>query len=157
MEPGAYGTDGTDPEEASGLLEAEDTLEDARGVRDVLDTGWSPPSRPWAVEDWGTTESEESAGESLDGRLARELPDEVSEEGDGLGDASDTDGELRDDEVGDERAGRLLDADDGGTEDTDDELWAQDLGIDGAAASAEEAAVHVVPDRWGVGGPAVDG
>jgi hypothetical protein len=147
MEPGLYGTDGTDPEEASGLLEAEDTLDGARGVRDVLDTGWSPPERPWAVNDWGTTEAEESAGESLAGRLARELPDGAADDGDGLGDTSDTDGELLDDEVGDARAGRLVDADDGATEDTDDELWAQDEGIDGAAASAEEAAVHVIPDR----------
>ncbi|SFF83983.1 DUF5709 domain-containing protein [Blastococcus tunisiensis] len=149
MEPGIYGTDGTDPEEASGLLEASDTLDDVRGVRDVLDTGWSPPERPWAVDDWGTTEAEESAGESLAGRLARELPDgtDADGDGDGLGDSSDTDGELIDDEVGDARAGRLVDADDGGTVDTDDELWARDEGIDGAAASAEEAAVHVVRDR----------
>ena len=148
MEPGIYGTDGTDPEEASGLLEAEDTLEDTRGVRDVLDTGFSPPERPWAVDDWGTTEAEESAGESLDGRLARELPDgDDGDDGDGLGDSSDTDGELLDDQVGDARAGRLVDSDDGGDEDTDDELWARDEGIDGAAASAEEAAVHVVRDR----------
>ena len=148
MEPGIYGTDGTDPEEASGLLEAEDTLDDPRGVRDVLDTGWSPPERPWAVDDWGTTEAEESAGESLDGRLARELPDgDDGGDGDGLGDSSDTDGELLDDQVGDSRAGRLVDSDDGGSDDTDDELWARDEGIDGAAASAEEAAVHVVRDR----------
>ena len=147
MDPRIYGTDGTDPEEDTGVLEAEDTLEDARGVRDVLDTGWSPAERPWAVNDWGTTEAEESAGESLDGRLARELPDRVDDEGDGLGDTSDTDGELIDDEVGDLRAGRLVDADDGGTGDTDDELWAQDEGIDSGAASAEEAAVHVVRDR----------
>jgi hypothetical protein len=147
MEPGIYGTDGTDPELDTGVLEAEDTLEDSRGVRDVLDTGWSPAERPWAVNDWGTTEAEESAGESLDGRLARELPDSAADDGDGLGDVSDTDGELLDDEVGDVRAGRLVDADDGGTEDSDDELWAQDQGIDGAAASAEEAAIHVVRDR----------
>ena len=147
MEPGIYGTDGTDPEEDSGVLEPEDTLDGTPGVRDVLDTGWSPPERPWAVEDWGTTEAEEEAGESLDGRLARELPDTPDDEGDGLGDASDTDGELIDAEVGDRRAGRLVDADDGGTEDTDDELYARDEGIDGAAASAEEAAVHVVRDR----------
>jgi hypothetical protein len=147
MEPGIYGTDGTDPEEASGVLEPEDTLEGTRGVRDVLDTGWSPAERPWAVNDWGTTEAEESAGESLDGRLARELPDGVEDEGDGFGDTSDTDGELLDDEVGDERAGRLVDSDDGGTGDDDDELWARDEGIDGAAASAEEAAMHVIRDR----------
>jgi hypothetical protein len=146
MEPGNYGTDGTDPEEASGVLEPEDTLEDTHGVRDVLDTGWSPAERPWAVNDWGTTEAEESAGESLDGRLARELPDGSADEGDGLGDTPDTDGELLDDEVGDVRAGRLVDAGDGGTADDDEELWAQDEGIDGAASSAEEAAVHVVRD-----------
>jgi Family of unknown function (DUF5709) len=147
MEPGIYGTDGTDPEEASGVLEPEDTLDGTPGVRDVLDTGWSPPERPWGVEDWGTTESEESAGESLSGRLARELPDRRDDDWDGLGDTSDTDGELLDDEVGDVRAGRLVDADDGGTTDTENRLWARDTGIDGAAASAEEAAVHVVRDR----------
>jgi uncharacterized protein DUF5709 len=147
MEPGIYGTDGTDPEEASGVLEPEDSLDGTAGVRDVLDTGWSPAERPWAVDDWGTTEAEEAAGESLDGRLARELPDRSDDEGDGLGDSSDTDGELLDDEVGDERAGRLVDSGDGGTTDDDDELWAQDEGIDGAAASAEEAAVHIVRDR----------
>jgi hypothetical protein len=147
MEPGIYGTDGTDSEEASGVLEPEDTLDGTAGVRDVLDTGWSPAERPWAVDDWGTTGEEESEGESLDGRLARELPDRFDDEGDGLGDSSDTDGELLDDEVGDVRAGRLVDAGDGGTSDTDDELWARDEGIDGAAASAEEAAVHIVRDR----------
>jgi hypothetical protein len=147
MEPGIYGTDGTDPEEASGVLEPEDSLDGTAGVRDVLDTGWSPAERPWAVDDWGTTDAEEAAGESLDGRLARELPDGSDDEGDGLGDSSDTDGELLDDEVGDERAGRLVDSGDGGTTDDDDELWAQDEGIDGAAASAEEAAVHIVRDR----------
>ena len=148
MEPGIYGTDGTDPELDTGLLEPEDTLDDTRGVRGVLDTGWAPPDRPWGVDEWGITGEEESAGESLDGRLARELPEGPFDDGDGLGDTSDTDGELLDDEVGDERAGRLIDADDGGTEDTDDELYARDQGIDGAGASAEEAAIHVVRDRW---------
>src|SRR3954452_17154578 len=92
MEPGLYGTDGTDPEEASGLLEPEDTLDGARGVPDVLDTGWSPPERAWAVDGWGTTEAEEAAGESLDGRLARELPDGGGGGGGGAGDASEMDG-----------------------------------------------------------------
>ena len=71
-------------------------------------------------------------------------PTATDDDGDGLGDASDTDGELIDDEVGDARAGRLIDSDDGGTADTDDAMWARDLGIDGAGASAEEAAMHIV-------------
>jgi hypothetical protein len=128
-------------EDDSGLLEPEDSLDD-RGVADVLDEGWSPPERPWASTGWGTTAREEATGEPLEARLARELPEDGEWVGDGLGDASDTDGELLDDEVGDVRAGRLVTA--GGTFDDDAELYALDCGIDGAAASAEEAAVHVV-------------
>jgi Family of unknown function (DUF5709) len=146
MGSGIFGTDGTDPEEASGVLDAQDTLEDLGGVEDRLDTGWSPAERPWAVDDWGTTEWEESTGESLAGRLARELPQAADDEGDGLGDASDTDGELIDDEVGEVRAGRLVEGD-GGWTDVEPELYAVDAGIDSGAASAEEAAVHVVPLR----------
>jgi hypothetical protein len=39
-------------------------------------------------------------------------------------------------------------ADAGGSDDggTDAHLYARDVGIDGAAASSEEAAVHVIPD-----------
>ena len=129
-------------------LEPEDTLVD-RGVADVLDEGYSPAERPWVTDDYGTTAREEHDGESLDQRLARELPDiGGDDDGDGLGDTSDTDGELLDDEVGDPRSGRLIAADGGGPLDTDDELFAEDAGIDGGAASAEEAAVHVVDDEF---------
>ena len=144
-----FGSDGTDPEEASGLLQPSDSLDGPSGVADVLDTGWSPPERPWAVHDWGTTEREELAGESLEGRLARELSDIQDSDGDGLGDATDTDGELIDGEVGDRRAGRLVESE-GQWGDSEPELHAFDVGIDGAAASAEEAAMHVVGD-WDEG------
>jgi hypothetical protein len=146
MDPFGFGTDGTDPEEASGVLEPQDTLDDPGGGGNVLDTGWSPAERPWAVTDWGTTEREELAGEGLAGRLARETPEPLGGDGDGLGDASDTDGELIDDEVGDRRAGRLSETDDGSWGDVEPELYALDVGIDGGSASAEEAAVHVVPN-----------
>ncbi|MFF9350049.1 DUF5709 domain-containing protein [Streptomyces sp. NPDC014734] len=132
--------------EASDLTEQlgiEDIL-DNRGLTDLLDEGYSPPERPWAVEDRGTTAAEQHRGEPLEGRLARELPDVTAADGDALGDLSDGDGELRDAEVGTVRAGRLtrqLDIDE------PDTLAAEDVGIDGAAASAEEAAVHVVPDN----------
>jgi hypothetical protein len=134
-------------------LDAQDTL-DGTGVADPLDEGYSPAERPWAVDDWGTTAREEATGESLDGRLARELPDVDSfDDGDGLGDNRDSDGELIDDEVGDSRSGRLVSesyvADDavsvGGSE-RDADLLGVDVGIDGAGASAEEAAVHIVRD-----------
>lgn len=135
--------DDTDDLDDGEFLEPEDTLDD-RGVVDVLDEGYSAPERPWSSEDWGTTARETAEGESLAGRLARELPDISDDEDDGLGDASDTDGELRDDEVGAGRAGRLVAV--GGEFDDDDELYAQDAGVDGAGASAEEAAVHLVPE-----------
>jgi hypothetical protein len=149
-----FGWNGTDPEQASGLLQPEDTLDASDGVRDVLDTGWSPPDRPWAVNDWGTTNWEHTTGESLDGRLSREVPEPTHVDGDGLGDVSDTDGELIDDEVGYLRAGRLVES---GAQwgDVEAELHAVDVGIDGAGASAEEAAVHLVGDwdesPWGSG------
>ena len=52
-----------------------------------------------------------------------------------------------DDEVGDQRAGRLMAEDEGLGEDTEKDLIADDAGIDGAGASAEEAAVHVVDEE----------
>jgi len=143
-----FGTDGTDPEEASGVLEYQDTLEPWDGASDVLSPGWSAAERPWAVDDWGMTEWEERTREGLGGRLARELPDARPDEGDGLGDASDTDGELIDEEVGHFRAGRLVETETpwGGIP---QELTAGDGGIDGAAASAEEAAVHLIDPEDG--------
>lgn len=124
------------------LLDLEDTL-DNRELTDVLDEGYSPPERPWAVEDRGTTASEQHDGEGLAGRLARELPETADPPGDDVGDVSDGDGEPWDAEVGTVRAGRL-------TRELDlnepDSMAGEDVGIDGAAASAEEAAMHVIPD-----------
>ena len=149
MTSGGYGTHGDDADEASLRLEPDDVLEDT-STDDVLQTGYSPQDRPWAVDDWGTTEFEEEQGESLEGRLAREVPDDAArDEGDDIGDLPGGEGELRDDQVGDERAGRLAETDAGSESapDTEPDMEAFDEGIDGAGASAEEAAVHVVPDE----------
>jgi hypothetical protein len=129
----------------AGLLDAEDTLV-ADGVEDPLDRGWSPPDRPWAVERADVTAAERQHGESLDQRLAEEVPDLAMSDGDGLGDSEDTDGELLDIEVGDTRSGRLVAPDEGAHEDEESGLIATDVGIDGAAASAEEAAMHIVDE-----------
>ncbi|MFJ6213309.1 DUF5709 domain-containing protein [Streptomyces sp. NPDC092296] len=141
-----YQPQGDDVVEDAGPLEPEDTLVD-RGVDQVLDEGYSPPDRPLVVEDWGTTADEQHRGETLDRRLARERPETPGPEGDGLGDVVGTDGELVDGEVGDRRAGRLIAPDEGARPDTESELFASDIGVDGAGASAEEAAVHVVRDE----------
>ncbi|MHB9863331.1 DUF5709 domain-containing protein [Streptomyces sp. YIM S03343] len=140
-----YQPDGTEIREDSGLLDVEDTLEND-GVGDPLDRGWSPPERPWAVEHRGVTAAERYRGESLDQRLAEELPDPAAPDGDGIGDCAGTDGEALDNEVGAARSGRLVAPDEGAHEDEESALIATDVGIDGAAASAEEAAMHIVDD-----------
>ncbi|MFE7459139.1 DUF5709 domain-containing protein [Streptomyces sp. NPDC057554] len=130
----------SDPGEQLG---AEDTLLDPSGTGDPLDEGYSPPDRPWVVEGLGTTAPETVTGESLDTRLSREVPESPGFTGDGVGDLAGGDGELWNGEVGVARAGRLTQQADGRVPAT---LTASDVGIDGAAASAEEAAMHVIPE-----------
>ncbi|EPD68725.1 DUF5709 domain-containing protein [Streptomyces sp. HGB0020] len=136
----------SDPADFNPLSPEEEYDEDEFGA-DILDEGYSPPDRLLGVSEWGLTAREAASHEDLAHRLRREVPElSAQDEGDGLGDAVDTDGELLDDQVGDERAGRLV----GGDADGDvgfDDYTARDAGIDGGAASAEEAAVHVVPER----------
>lgn len=117
----------------------EDTLVD-RGVDDPLDEGFTAPERWSAGEGFGTTPEEELQGESLDQRLAQEVPEPDPY---ALADEEDLD----DGEVGRERSGRLVDPNAGIGEDVDAELLGDDAGIDGAAASAEEAAVHTIDDE----------
>ncbi|MEU3918077.1 DUF5709 domain-containing protein [Streptomyces sp. NPDC002659] len=138
-----YQPDGSEVRDDAGLLDAEDTLEDP--ALQILSDGYSPPERPWAVDRVGTTAEEQHRGESLDERLAEETPDVTVPVGDGLGDAWDTDGELIDDEVGEERAGRLVAPDEGAHSGLEKDMIATDVGIDGAA-SAEEAAMHLIPE-----------
>jgi hypothetical protein len=113
-------------------------------VEDPLDRGYSPPEKYSAAQGFGNTPYEEATGETLDQRVAQEIPEPdpyvEAERGDAL------EATAGDREVGDERAGRLVDPDQGFGEDTEKDLVADDVGIDGAAASAEEAAMHVVPD-----------
>ncbi|MEV7449068.1 DUF5709 domain-containing protein [Streptomyces nigra] len=137
----------SDPADYNPLRPQEEYDEDEFG-QDILDEGYSPPERPLGVTEWGLTAREGVSHEDLTHRLRREVPElSAQDDGDGLGDTTDTDGELIDDQVGDARAGRLLgwDMDDGAG--FDDDYTARDIGIDGGAASAEEAAIHVVPDR----------
>ncbi|MCX4552663.1 DUF5709 domain-containing protein [Streptomyces sp. NBC_01387] len=145
-----YQPDGSEVTEDTGILDREDTL--TGRASDPYDEGWSPPERPLGVDHVGTTAEEQHEGETLDERLAEELPDPAmlrAPHGDGIGDSSDSDGEALDDEVGAGRAGRLVAPDEGAHEEAEKDMLAEDVGIDGGAASAEEAAVHVVPDADG--------
>ncbi|MFD9129347.1 DUF5709 domain-containing protein [Kitasatospora sp. NPDC059571] len=141
-----YQPDGDGVQDDVGLLDPEDTLDD-RGVDTAIDEGYSPPERPLAVERFGTTAREQQEGETLDRRLKEEVPDVADAEGDGIGDCL-TDGEPVDPEAGEYRSGRLVSHDPAVPlpEGEAGDLWASDHGIAGGAASAEEAAMHVVDD-----------
>lgn len=146
-----------DPEHIEGYsideedqLQPKDTL-DGDGVEDELDRGYSPPERYSAGQRYGNTPWEQAHDRPLADRLAEEEPepDPVAEAeraasaDDGLAHEADQAGS----EVGDQRAGRLVDTGGGQGEDTEKDLVAQDVGIDGAAASAEEAAMHVIDEE----------
>ncbi|MGG8408962.1 DUF5709 domain-containing protein [Streptomyces sp. 12297] len=130
---------------------------------DTLDTGYSPPDRPLVAARYGTTAAEQHAGETLDQRLAQQEPDPTAvfedeprsetDPGDDWSGAADgdRDGDGGEDitrdpggdtsTAGRERAGRLAPPDEAGP------VRARDTGIDGGAASAEEAAMHVIEDE----------
>jgi hypothetical protein len=145
------------------------------GGDDAMDRSWSPPERPRELDAFGTTVAEQREGETLDQRIAQEEPDpnmevdlvegEPAVRADEAGDVEDDDladdldpsaaevpdelfdeGVLDDGEVGDLRAGRLVDPDEGLGEDTEKDLVARDVGIDAGAAGAEEAAMHIVDE-----------
>ncbi len=85
------------------------------------------------------TDLEQAEGESLDERLAGEEPEiDAVADPDGDYDAEYTEA--------DARAGRLVAPDEGAHADTEKDEVAFDAGTAGYAASAEEAAVHVVSE-----------
>jgi hypothetical protein len=124
-------------------LQPQDTLDD-RGVDDVLDEGISPPEELRGSKAKGVTPAEAREGETIDDRLRQEEP-EVWEDTEAESDADIVDGPVAG-EVGEERSGRLLAPDEGAHEDVEKDLVAEDEGIDGAGASAEEAAVHTIEE-----------
>jgi hypothetical protein len=136
-----------------------DTLFGAPGD-DPLDRGVVPPERWSAGVRYGDTAAEQSEGESLDQLLAEEEPDDTLElTEDELEDDEEEPEDIEDFDAGDEdvdglllddgpdpRAGRLVAEDEGAHPDEEEDLVARDVGIDGGAATAEEAAVHVVEE-----------
>ncbi|GAA2390954.1 MULTISPECIES: DUF5709 domain-containing protein [Gordonia] len=123
-EGGEYDQDDTDQ------LQPADTLADSE-LSDVLDRGYSPP-------DYAPASHEHDC---LDERLAEEVPDVGYADEDGDPDFPERD------EVGDRRAGRLIAPDEGVGPDVDNQLLATDAGVDGAGASAEEAAMHYIDEE----------
>ncbi|WP_219924545.1 DUF5709 domain-containing protein [Nocardioides campestrisoli] len=133
-----YSVDDEDQPQGDG-----DSLVSDRGLPDPLDEGYSPPEKWSAAQRFGNTPYEEATGETLDQRVAQEVPEPDPYEAAAEAESAE---DVDDGEVGSERAGRLVDPDRGIGEDTEKDLVGEDVGIDGAGASAEEAAMHVVDD-----------
>jgi hypothetical protein len=93
---------------------------------DPLDAGYVPPDRPYALD-------EDPAGDTLDDRLQREQGEEPTDP---------------------DRSGRITIAGEGAALETPDAMDGVDVGVDGGAAGAEEAAVHEIDDAViGTGAP----
>lgn len=128
------------PDESEQLdqLQPDDSLVD-RGVADVLDEGYVTPERWSAAQGFGNTPAEMRRGETLEQRIAQEAPEAIRDDTPWNPDPT----EPR--EVGRLRAGRLVDANGGYPgEDVEAESVGRDVGIAGGAASAEEAAMHII-------------
>lgn len=142
----ARGDDVYQPQPGEEPSEGQPDMENSVGEPDadaLLDQGYSPPERAYVSDREAVTGEEQRQGDTLDERLAREVPEVAEPTGDGIGDLSDGEGEPVDPQVGDARAGRLTAATRSPRE---NHVLAHDVGIDAGAASAEEAAVHVIED-----------
>ena len=121
-------------------LQPEDSLVD-RGVTDALDEGYSPPEKWSGAERYGNTPWEEEHGESLDQRIAQEEPEPDPYL------AAELEDEHVGGEVGSARAGRLVADHEESAGDLEQDMEGHDVGIDGAGASAEEAAMHIIDNE----------
>ena len=116
-------------DDAEYLDPAETLTGEGAELDEPLDTSYSPPDNSPVATRFGNTAAEQAEGESLDQRLAQEVPD------------------ITPDDVTDEaapRAGRLVAPDEGAHADLEAAPIAFDAGKAGSAATAEEAAMHIV-------------
>lgn len=137
------------PDEAFGLPDGSEQLDQLgqryslvdRGVPDMLDEGYTAPDHWSAAQGYGNTARERLVGETIEQRVAQEEPEEDPHR---LRGPWNPDGDKR--EVGSKRAGRLV-APGGVGEDVEAQSLAEDVGISGGAASAEEAAMYIIDEN----------
>jgi hypothetical protein len=134
--------DPADPFEEEGQASQEPGLAGKRITGDPQDDMVVPATdHPVGAEDDGTTAAEQRAGEPLDVRAAREELDMAERALDESADSNDPYPVDRD-----ERAGRLVDSDEGAREDIEADAVAHSVGTDAGGFSAEERAMHVEPE-----------
>jgi hypothetical protein len=128
---------------ASVQLESGETL-DGRPGTDGLDAGFVSPNRPFGLDDPDTTPEGQRERETIDDRLTREIPDDTGGAATAPGPEL-SEGEIAS-EAGQDRSGRLTAAEPDPDQYAGRSLAAQDVGVSGGVASAEEAAVHDIPE-----------
>ena len=134
-----YSVDDEDQPQGDG-----DSMADNRGLAEPLDEGFSPgsagprdrgsatrPARRRSARAWTSGSPRRSRRRTPTSRPSDMSVEAIENDGDGG-------------EVGDARTGRLVAPDEGSHEDRESDEVADDVGIDGAGASAEEAAVHTI-------------
>jgi hypothetical protein len=136
--------DPADPFEEEGLASPDPGSAGKRITGDTQEEMLPPLDQPVAVDDFGTTAAEESAGEPLDGRLDREQPDLFTTADRAADESPGADQPYPEDP--EERVGRIVEADEGARADTEPDAVAVEVGTDLGGFSAEERAMHVEAD-----------
>ena len=132
-----------DPFEEQGLASPDPTLQREHMSGESFDDEAVPGDRPVEANEYGTTAAEQAAGEPLDLKLSRELPDvdpatATADDSDATAQPFPTDA--------DERVGRLVQPDQGTAEDDEKDEVAGSVGTDQGGFSAEERAMHIDPE-----------
>jgi len=169
-DPEAEGLPGTADDDST----AWDDVATGRSA-DGPDPAQLPADQPVAVDRFGTTAEEARVGESLDYKLAREYPDgeradlagggePAPDEGDALSEsvdradpaaladeppvdpATDSQVSMYDRDAPPRMVGRLVEPDQGAGVDDEPDAIAYDAGAAGGGPTAEEAAMHEVPE-----------
>jgi len=131
-----------DPFEEEGLASPDPEQDGKRVTGDTQEEIAVPGERPVASVDYGTTQSEEANDEPLDGRLAREEPDLPAT----VAADESPDADMPYPEDKDEKAGRIVEIDEGARADDESDAVAFDVGTDKGGFSAEERAMHIVAE-----------
>jgi len=131
----------SDPFEDEVQASAEPGLAGKRITGDPQDDMPVAGDRPLAVDDFGTTALEESMGEPLDGRLAREEPELLETAPPVISDREGIDNPYPADR--EEQVGRIVETDEGARGDDEADAIAIDVGTDQGGFTAEERAMHI--------------
>jgi hypothetical protein len=157
-------------EDDLGSYSIDDATDSGSAQEELLDASegdnepWSPPDSMPRSTEWGTTAWEQHQEETIDQRIAQEVPDPdfaygAPDNESGLdrdprdrvgGDDPDSiaalDDWAGDSEVGDTPAGELVEEDEGAHTDTDKELDAWEAGPARFDDGPEAAAMHIIED-----------